>query len=161
MSSEFRRLTSWQYLTPSMCDTSHVSSCWQCLGTSHRTPGAYHLAITYTMASKCIDLTGLLAAREQDIKEGQHTKSHLFSVCYIPIAGLLRLEYREPKARTKCKANTRHTAHALTCFDMLRSPLTWCLITWEPRALANTNCHVHRNHPQMDRKQMLPNYMFV
>ena len=52
MSQEVRRVTSWQYLTPDMCDTFHISSCWQCLGTSHQTLGAYHLAITYTMASK-------------------------------------------------------------------------------------------------------------
>ena len=52
MSQEVRRVTSWQYLTPGMCDTFHISSCLQCLGTSHGTRGAYHLAITYTMASK-------------------------------------------------------------------------------------------------------------
>ena len=33
-------------------DAVHILSCWQCLGTSHQTPGAYHLAVTYTMASK-------------------------------------------------------------------------------------------------------------
>ena len=52
MSEEVRRVNSWQYLTPGMCDTFHISSCGQCLGTSHRMPGAYHLAITHTMANK-------------------------------------------------------------------------------------------------------------
>ena len=45
-----------------------------------------------------MNLAGLLAAREQDIEKGQPTKPHLFSACYILIARLLRLEYREPKA---------------------------------------------------------------
>ena len=81
-----------------------------------------------------MDLAGLLAAREQDIKKGQPTKRHLFSVCCIPIAGLLRLEYREPKARTKCKANTRRNSHALTPLDMPLGPITWYLIAWDPMA---------------------------
>ena len=81
-----------------------------------------------------MDLAGLLAAREQDIKKGQPTKPHLFSVCCVPIAGVLRLEYREPKAQTKCKANTRHTSHAFTCLDMPVGPTTWCLLAWDPMA---------------------------
>ena len=57
------------HLTPGVCDRFHVSSGLQCLGTSPRTPGAYYLAVTYTMASKRIDLAALVAAREQDIKK--------------------------------------------------------------------------------------------
>ena len=86
---------------------------------------------------------GVLGACKQDNKKGQPTKPHLFSVCCIPIAGLLRLENREPKARTKRKANTGHTPHALTCLDMPLSRITWWLIAWESKALANTYCHVH------------------
>ena len=41
------------------------------------------------------------------------------------------------------KANTRHTPHALTCLHMPLSPITSCLIPWEPKTLANTNHHVH------------------
>ena len=88
-------------------------------------------------------MAGLLAAHGQGIKKEQPTKPHLFSVCYIPIAGLLWLEYRELMAQTKCNANTQHIPHALTCLDMPLSPITWCLIAWEPKALANTNHHVH------------------
>ena len=59
------------------------------------------------MASKLINVAGLLPAREQGIKKGQPMDFHLFSVCCMPIAGLLHLEYHEPKAGAKCKANTR------------------------------------------------------
>ena len=103
-------------------------------------------------------MAGLLAAREQGIKKGQPTNRHLFSVCCIPIAGLLRFGYREPKARTKCKANTRHMPHALTCLDTALSPITWCLIAWEPKAWANTNYHVHQKPSTHGHgKPILPN----
>ena len=114
-----------------------------CLGTPHQTLGACHWALTYTMASKCINFAGLLAVRKHGIKKGQSTKLHLFSVCYIPIAGLLRLEVSRTKGTNKSKANIRQMPHALTCLDTPLSPFTWCLIAWEPRALASTNCHEH------------------
>ena len=69
------------------------------------------------MASKCINLPGLLCAREKGIKKCQATKPHLFSVCYIPIAGLLL--FRVLRTKSMNKVQSQHKAYT-SCPHMLR-----------------------------------------
>ena len=78
-------------------------------------------------------LTGLLSACKEDIKKGQPTKPHMFSVCYIPIAWLPTVRVSRTKDRIR-EANTQHMSHALTSLDMPRGPISWCLIAWDPMA---------------------------
>ena len=112
---------------------TYILSCWQRFGTPHRTPHARHSAMSYTMASTCIGLTGLLAACREDIKKAQPTKPHMFSVCYIPIAGLPTVTVSRTKDMSR-QANTQHMSHAHTSLDMPLRPITWCLIAWDPMA---------------------------
>ena len=89
--------------------------------------------MSYTMASKWIGLPGLLAACKEDIKKGQPTKPHMFSVWQIPIAGLPTVRVSRTKDMSR-EVNTQHMSHALTALDMPLGPITWCLIAWDPMA---------------------------
>ena len=85
------------------------------------------------MASTRMGFTGLLAACKEDIKKAQPTKPHMYSLCYIPIAGLFTVRVSRTKDMIR-EGNTQHMSHALTSLDMPLGPITWCLIAWDPMA---------------------------
>ena len=95
-------------------------------------------------------LTGLLAAFKEDIKKGKPAKPHMFSVCYIPIAGLPTIRVAQTKDMSR-KANRQHVSHALTSLDMPLGPITWCLIAWDWMAEATTIVMCIGNHPHMKK----------